>query len=67
MSKIRFQFGNVVVVNKNEIGVIVKAWAHGSYHVYVRNTNRVEECHESIIAHYIYGKELSEEEKEFYE
>lgn len=61
-----FQFGNVVVVDEDQIGVIVKSWADGKHDVYVRSYNGVKEYHESDISHYVYSKELSVEQLEFY-
>ena len=61
--KPRFQFGNVVVVDGDQIGVIVKTW-HGysySYEVYVRNENGIREFNESDIDHFVYSKQLSVE------
>ena len=63
----KYQFSNVVVVNQgNDIGVIVKSWANNTHDVYVRNINRVVEYPESEIEHYVYSKELLEEQKDFY-
>jgi len=62
----RFQFGNVVVVDGGMIGVICKSWANGTHDVYVRSYNGIREFHEKNIAHFIYSKELSDEEMEFY-
>ena len=73
--KPRFQFGNVVVVGNGNIGMVVKTWdgranknrKPGYYHeVYVRYNGLIEEYHEDDINHYVYSKELTEEEKEFY-
>ncbi len=66
--KTRFQFGNVVVVNGDQIGVIVKSWrgTTPSYDVYVRNLNCIQEYHEPDIQHYIYSKDVPENELEFY-
>ena len=36
-----FQFGNVVVVDDDQIGVIVKSWADGTHDVYVRSYNGI--------------------------
>jgi hypothetical protein len=70
MNNARYQFGNVVVVENDFIGVIVKSWdcSDGtfSHEVYVRAYNKIKEYQESEIKHYIYSKELSEEEKDFY-
>lgn len=67
--KTRFQFGNVVVVNQNQIGVIVKTWGGKNgfnYDVYVRDFNSVENYHEDSISHFIYNKDLTEEECKYY-
>jgi hypothetical protein len=71
-NKPRFQFGNVVVVDGDQIGVIVKTWAGGirddkhNYDVYVRNYNGIRNFSESDIDHFIYSKELHESEVRFY-
>ena len=62
----RFQFGNVVVVDDDQIGVIVKSWGDGSHDVYVRSYNTISQYKEKEIDHFIYSKELSSEEYEFY-
>lgn len=62
----KFQFGNIVVVDGEDIGVIVKSWSNNTYEVYVRYFNAVKEYKESDIMHYVYSKELSEEQKEYY-
>ena len=66
-----FQFSDVVVVDYNLIGVIVKTWLSekngASYDVYVRSLNGVREYPESYIRHYVYDKELSEEQMEYQE
>lgn len=70
MSSPKFQFSNVVVVDNEEMGVIVKTWGskhyHYTYDVYVRCYNGVKEYPEAKIKHYVYSKSLSEEEKEFH-
>ena len=65
----RFQFGNVVVVDDDQIGVILKTWeAPGSfdYEVYVRSCNTIKEYNERDIKHYVYSKYLYEDEYKFY-
>ena len=70
--KPKFQFSTVVVVNGDQIGLIVKTWAPSirnkfyTYEVYVRSANSVLEYDEHEIKHYVFSKELSEDEKEFY-
>ncbi len=72
MSKPIFQFSNVVVVNDDQIGVILKTWGPSlkrkeyHYEVYVRSLNMINEFEESDIMHFVYSKELAEDEKEFY-
>lgn len=68
----KFQFSNVVVVDGDQIGVIVKTWGASEkrpthYEVYVRSLNAIVEYDESEIKHYVYSKELAEDELEFYQ
>ena len=63
----KFLFGDIVVVEKCLIGVIVKSWQstkRGNYYeVYVRNYNRIIEYNESDIERYkVRHKELNDEE-----
>jgi len=62
----KFQFSNVVVVDDNKIGVIVKSWADKTYDVYVRYDNNIGVYKESEIKHFVYSKYLSDEEIGFY-
>lgn len=57
---IRFQFSNVVVVDDNQIGVIVKSWANETYDVYVRSYNGVKEYKQNDIRHFVYDKYIEE-------
>lgn len=67
----KFCFGDIVVVEGNLIGVIVKSWIrntakHPIYEVYVRNFNSIHEVEEDLIERYmIRHKELNEEEVEY--
>lgn len=61
----KFQFSNVVVVEDNLIGCIVKTWGASKmrdihYEVYVRSYNCIKEYDESEIKHFIYDKELED-------
>lgn len=61
----KFQFSNVVVVEDNLIGCIVKTWGASKmrgihYEVYVRSWNRIEEFDEDKIKHFVYDKELED-------
>lgn len=64
----KFCFGDIVVVEGNLIGVVVKSWINGKrghlYDVYVRIHNKiVEEIPESEIERYmVRHKYLNEEE-----
>jgi uncharacterized protein (DUF608 family) len=69
----KFQFTNVVVVDEDQIGCIVKTWDHHwksknrkpgyYYEVYVRSYNEIIEYHEEEIKYFIYNKILLEDEK----
>ena len=63
----KFLFGDIVVVDGNLIGVIVKSWqssfSGNHYEVYVRNYNCIKDYDEVDIARYkVRHKELNEEE-----
>ena len=65
----KYCFGDIVIVNENEIGVIVKDWI-GDYivthEVYVRNLRRIIEYKEEDIERYmVRHKELNEEEMQY--
>lgn len=69
----QFCFGDIVVVDEIEIGVIVKSWIHPTdngkeynYDVYVREYNEIKNYKESEIQRYmVRHKYLSEEEQEY--
>ena len=72
--KAKYLFGDIVVVNKDEIGVIVKTWekevnvkkGNYAYEVYNRLSRTIQEYPESEVERYrIRHKELSEEEIEW--
>jgi hypothetical protein len=68
----KFNFSNVVVVEGNLVGIIVKCWgasptgtkrpAH--YEVYVRAYNGIHEYDEDKIEPFIYDKVLEDEDDE---
>jgi hypothetical protein len=62
----KFQFGNVVVVDDDQIGVIVKSWEDNTHDVYIRSYNATREYKEEDIRHFIYSKTLTSDECEFY-
>lgn len=69
----KFCFGDIVVVDDIEIGVIVKSWVHPTengkefnYDVYVREYNDIKNYKEAEIQRYmVRHKYLSEEEQEY--
>lgn len=71
MNKAKFLFGDIVVVDKENIGVIVKSWySHkfNSFHymVYVRIENAICHYYEDEIERYrVRHKYLSEEDLEY--
>lgn len=63
-------FGDIVVVEGNQIGVIVKSWIHNNeymqHEVYVRNYNKILTYKEKDIKRYLVRhKYLSDEELEY--
>lgn len=70
MVKIKFCFGDIVVVDGENIGVVVKSWIdqedNHTYEVYVRLTQGIRKYDESEIERYmVRHKYLSEEELEW--
>jgi len=63
----KFTFGNIVIVNNDQIGVVVKCWGDNTYEVYVRIYSGISVFKQQDIEHYIYSKELTEEEQQYYE
>ena len=60
-----FLFGDIVVVDENQIGVIVKTWQRDYfyYEVYVRSYNKIMKYDENQIERYrVRHKYLDEEE-----
>jgi len=55
---VKFLFGDIVVINENQIGVVVKTWEKLSlntyeYEIYNRMTNRIETYLEENVERYI--------------
>ena len=68
----KFCFGDIVVVNKDEIGVVVKCWQRSlrgkepEYYVYCRMSDKIESFPESRMQRYmVRHKYLDEEELRF--
>jgi hypothetical protein len=65
----KFNFGNIVMIENGLVGVIVKSWLNKNgynHDVYVRSYNAIKNYKENEIRHFIYDKELSDEDLEFY-
>jgi len=59
-------FGDIVVVDEIEIGVIVKLWLDKTYDIYVRQYNSITTYHEKDVKRYmVRHKYLNEEELEY--
>ena len=67
----KFCFGDIVVVEENLIGVVVKSWARTEqrethHYVYVRSHNRIYDYNESDMQRYmVRHKYLNDEELEW--
>lgn len=67
----KFLFGDIVVINENQIGVVVKAWEvladnTYKYEIYNRMTNKIETYLEEDVERYrVRHKYLNEEEMEW--
>lgn len=66
----KFCFGDIVVVEGNLIGVIVKSWIRNNkeivYEVYVRSYSEIKEYKEDDIQRYmVRHKELNDEELDY--
>lgn len=66
----KYTFGDIVVVDEKNIGVVVKTWVnqyeHASYEVYVRLYNGIKTYEEDDIESYLVRhKYLDEEELEY--
>ena len=62
----KFQFSNVVVVENDLIGVVVKSWENNTHDIYVRAFNTITNYPEKYIKHFVFSKELAEDERKFY-
>lgn len=62
----KFCFGDIVVVNEDLIGVIVKSWLDKTHDVYVREYNSIHSYKESEIERYmVRHKYLDEVEMDY--
>jgi hypothetical protein len=72
MNKPKFLFGDIVVINENQIGVVLKTWdmmdviRKFEYEIYNRMTSEVESYFEDDIERYrVRHKYLNEEEMDY--
>lgn len=67
----KFCFGDIVVVDGNLIGVVVKSWINGKrghlYDVYVREYNEIKEYRESAIQRYMVRHKYLDEDEMYYQ
>ena len=62
----KYCFGDIVVIEGDLIGVIVKSWLDCTYEVYVRNFNSIKSYKEDDIQRYmVRHKFLDEQELEY--
>ena len=62
----KFCFGDIVVIDGNLIGVVVKCWTNRTYDVYVRVTNTIVSYKETEMERYmVRHKYLDEEELQY--
>lgn len=62
----KFCFGDIVVIDGNLIGVVVKCWTSRTYDVYVRVTNTICSYKETEMERYmVRHKYLDEEELQY--
>jgi hypothetical protein len=62
-----YSFGQVVVLEEGQIGVVVKCWADDTYEVYIRELNTVSNYRYNEIRPYIYSKTLAPDEFGYYD
>lgn len=63
----KYCFGDIVVVDGNLIGVVVKSWQNGTHDVYVRMVNRIVEYKESEMQRYMVRHKYLDEEELVYQ
>jgi hypothetical protein len=62
-----YSFAQIVVIEEDSIGVVVKCWADNTYEVYVREANRIQNFRYNELRPYIYSKTLTPEEVKMYD
>ncbi len=61
-----FRFGDIVIVEENLVGVVVKSWKNDTFEIYVRSFNDIREYILGEVKPYIHHKELSEDDLQYY-
>lgn len=54
----QFNFGEIVIVEDEFIGVVCKCWSDETYDVYVRSWNAISGCKASELRRFEYDKEI---------
>lgn len=72
MDSPKYQFGNVVVTEGGQLGVICKTWMCSQsrphhYDVYIRSLDALREYDEDTLRHYVFSKELADDELDHYD
>ena len=68
--KALYLFGDIVIVDVNQIGVVVKTWENSNgfrYEVYVRSYNKIIEYEEREISRYRVRHKYLDEEELYYQ
>lgn len=63
----KYCFGDIVVVDGNLIGVVVKSWQNGTHEVYVRMVNRIVTYKESEMQRYMVRHKYLDEDELVYQ
>lgn len=63
----KYCFGDIVVVDGNLIGVVVKSWQNGTHAVYVRAVNRIVEYKDSEMQRYMVRHKYLDEDELVYQ
>lgn len=62
----KFCFGDIVVIENNLIGVVVKCWTDETYEIYVRMHNTIKQYKKNEVERYmVRHKYLNDEEMEY--
>jgi hypothetical protein len=62
-----YSFAQVVVIEEDSIGVVVKCWADKTYEVYVRVAGTIQNFRYDELRPYIYSKTITSDEVKMYD